>query len=494
MTVGFWEHSLQSPDRVALVAADGRSTTFGALRAWSDSLSMGMLARGLRPGDRVAVVLGNEPAFVAVQLATEQLGLDLVPVNRHLSLAEIRHILGDCEPALLVAGAEYTEVAFAAAREAGVPEPACFAVADLGRLEGPGTPEHRLLGGTMLYTSGTTGAPKGVRRSRPAVTPEEGLRVRLARSTERYGWPAGAGVHLVVAPLYHAAPNGFALSALHRGHTVVLMARFRPELFLELVARHRVTSTHMVPTMFHRLLGLPEEIRTGHDVSSLNFVVHAGAPCPLHEKAAMMDWLGPVVVEYYSSTEGGGTSVGPDEWRARPGTVGRAWPGTEVRILDDEGREVPPGTIGGVYLRNGERFEYFRDPEKTARAWRDGFFTPGDVGSVDADGYLFLADRRVDMILSGGVNIYPAEVEHALLLHPAVADVGVIGVPDAEWGHRVHAVVELTDAAEAGDALRAEILDLAAMSLARFKLPRSIEFGPVPRTETGKLRRRSLRT
>jgi long-chain acyl-CoA synthetase len=344
----------------------------------------------------------------------------------------------------------------------------------------------------MLYTSGTTGAPKGVRKARPAAVPEVVLRTRLARSTQRYGWPPGPGVHLVVAPLHHAAPNGFAMSALHRGHTVVLMARWRPDEFLELVERHRVTSSHMVPTMFHRLLALPPEVRAAHDVSSLNFVVHAGAPCPVAEKRAMLDWLGPVVHEYYSSTEGGGTAVRPEEWLAHPGSVGRAWEGAEVRILDDEGMAVPTGTVGGVWMRNGDGFEYFRDPEKTAGAWRDGFFTAGDLGRLDADGYLYLADRRVDLILSGGVNIYPAEVEQALLTHPAVADAGVIGVPDADWGQRVHAVVELAAGYEPSETLGREILVRAAEELARFKRPRSIAFGTLPRTDTGKLRRRLL--
>lgn len=499
--VGFWQQAESDPGRRAVVAPDGRVVSFGELRRWSDALAVGMRDRGLRPGDRVAVVLPNVPEFLALQLATEQTGLDLVPVNRHLLAVEIEHVLRDCEPALLVFGDEQADQVLPAADAAGVAPSGRFAVPagagvpGLTSLEGVGSPApaDRLLGGTMLYTSGTTGAPRGVRRARPAVTPEEGVARRLARTAERHGWPPGPGVHLVVAPLYHAAPGGFALTALHRGHTLVMAPRFRPASFLRLVERYRVTSTHMVPTMFHRLLTLPETVRAAHDLSSLNFVVHAGAPCPVHEKSAMLDWLGPVVHEYYSSTEGGGTSVTPEQWRARPGTVGRAWPGVGIRILDDGGEEVPVGTVGNVHLRNGERFEYFRDPQKTARAWRDGYFTAGDVGSVDAEGHLFLADRRTDMILSGGVNIYPAEIEQELLRHIAVGDAGVVGVPDAEWGHRVHAVVELVDGYVPGDALRQEILHAVGTRLARFKVPRSLEFvAELPRTETGKLRRRLL--
>ena len=499
-TVGFWEIADQHPDRLAVVGPDRREMTFGELRRWSDALAVGLLERGHAPRARVAVMLKNEVAFLAVQLATEQLGLDLVPINWRLTAAEVGHILADSEAAVLIVGPDFAAIASNSARIAGLVTDRCFAtspvpgMADLTELEGVGPLDRarRRIGGTMLYTSGTTGRPKGVVKPRRDISPEDALRTRLPLTSRRYGWPEGDGVHLVVAPLYHAAPNGFALSALHRGHSLVLMVKWLPEECLELVQRHRVTSTHMVPTMFHRMLSVPGDVRAGYDVSSLNFVIHAGAPCPVQEKRAMIDWLGPVIYEYYSSTEGGGTAVGPGEWLERPGTVGRAWEGAQIRVLDDEGRDVPRGTVGTVYIHNTDGFEYFHDPEKTASAWKDGFFTAGDLGRLDDEGYLYLADRRVDLIISGGVNIYPAEVEHALLAHPAVADVGVVGVPDPEWGRRVHAVVELRPGHLPSDSLGREVLAFAAEGLARYKQPRSIEFRPLPRTETGKLRRRAL--
>ena len=250
----------------------------------------------------------------------------------------------------------------------------------------------------------------------------------------------------------------------------------------------------MVPTMFHRLLALPEDVRNEYDHSSLNHVVHAAAPCPAHEKQAMIDWWGPVIYEYYASTEGGGTSIRPEEWLKHPGTVGRGWDeGVEVRIYDDDGNLLPAGEIGTVYIRSGETFSYYKDPDKTAAAWRGDAFTMGDMGYLDDEGYLFLADRRSDMILSGGVNIYPAEIEAVLLEHPSVADVGVVGIPDPDWGNRVHAVVEPMPGVEAGDGLVAELLAFCNGRLASYKSPRTMEFRELPRTPTGKLSRSSLR-
>jgi long-chain acyl-CoA synthetase len=273
------------------------------------------------------------------------------------------------------------------------------------------------------------------------------------------------------------------------------MERFDAEGALRLVERHRVTTTHMVPTQFHRLLLLPEEVRRRYDTSSLRHVLHAAAPCPVDVKRRMLEWWGPVIYEYYGATEGGGTLVGPEEWLARPGTVGRAWGGgAEVRILDDEGKELPPGEIGTVYLKVLQDFRYEGDPEKTRASRRGDFFTVGDVGYLDADGYLFLCDRKIDMIISGGVNVYPAEVEAALFAHPKVGDAAVFGIPDPEWGERVLAVIEPAPGVAPGPELAAELLDFCRSRLAHYKCPRSVEFSAaLPRDPNGKLYKRRLR-
>jgi long-chain acyl-CoA synthetase len=288
----------------------------------------------------------------------------------------------------------------------------------------------------------------------------------------------------------------FNTSSLHLGHTVVLMDKWTPEGTLERVERYKVTTSHLVPTMFHRLLALPEEERNRYDVSSWTNVVHAAAPCPVPTKRAMFDWWGPVIYEYYAATEGGGTTVKPDEWLAKPGTVGQPWPTAEIKILDDDGNEVPPNTPGTVWIKppGAAAFEYHKDKKKTGDSWKDGFFTVGDVGYLDEDGWLFLSDRKIDMIISGGVNIYPAEIEAVLVNHPSVLDAAVFGIPHDEFGEEVKAVVELAPGTEPSDQLAAEITAYAREHLAGYKVPRSIDFtDEFPRTETGKLVKRELR-
>ncbi|MFJ9173808.1 AMP-binding protein [Streptomyces sp. NPDC102360] len=503
--LGFWEIASVRPDRVAVVDPEGRETTFGELRRWSDALSHGLRSLGLTTGDTVALVMGNASAFLAVQLATSQLGLYITPINRHLTGPEIGYILGDSDAKVLIAGAEFAEVAGRAADIAGLPVDQRFTddavsgfrnlteLSEVAAGASVAAPAHRRFGGRMLYTSGTTGRPKGVRKPLPDAIPERVLAHQLPTVTRQNGWPPGDGAHLVVAPLYHAAPNSHAMHALHIGNTVVLMEKWLPELMLQLIPRYRITSTHMVPTMFHRLLALTEDVRAAYDLSSLNYVVHGAAPCPVHEKHAMLRWWGPIIWEYYASTEGGGTSVSPTEWLEHPGTVGRAWEGAAVKVLDDSGNEAQPGVVGTVYLLGGGGFEYFKDPQKTEAARRGDFFTPGDMGHLDQDGWLYLADRRSDLIISGGVNIYPAEIEAALLAHSAVADVGVVGLPDDDFGSRVHAVVQLADGAIASDALVQTLMEFSEDRLAKFKRPRSLEFRALPRTPTGKLSRIALR-
>jgi long-chain acyl-CoA synthetase len=286
----------------------------------------------------------------------------------------------------------------------------------------------------------------------------------------------------------------FSTTSIHCGHTAVLMDRWTPDATLRLIERHRVTSSHMVPTQFHRLLALPDDVRAAADVSSLTNVIHSAAPCPIEVKRRMLEWWGPVIFEYYAATEGGGTLVTPQEWLERPGTVGRPWPSSEVVIEDDAGSPCPTGTPGTVWMRMMQEFRYHRDDEKTLAGQRRGFFTVGDVGYLDEAGYLFLCDRKADMIISGGVNIYPAEIESVLFSHPAVGDCAVFGVPDPEWGEQVKAVIEPAPGFTAGPDLAADILAFCRPRLAGYKCPRSIDFvAELPRDPTGKLAKRKLR-
>ncbi len=342
----------------------------------------------------------------------------------------------------------------------------------------------------MLYTSGTTGRPKGVYR--PPVPPTAAV---LATG----GYVGETDIHLCTGPLYHAAPMAISLAGPQLvGAGVVLMERWDAEESLCLIERHRVTHTHMVPTMFHRLLSLPPEIRDGYDTSSLKLVVHGAAPCPMAVKQALMNWLGPIVWEYYAATEGSGTLVDPHTWLAHPGTVGRPALPSGVIVRNEHGAAAPAGEVGTVYVRTPAegRFQYFKDPDKTSSAYdaEGEYFTLGDMGYIDEDGYLYLTDRSANLIITGGVNVYPAEVDAVLLDHDAVADAATIGVPNDEWGEEVRAVVELKPGVEPSERLAAELVEHCRASLARFKCPRQVDFIDVlPRQDNGKIYKRLLR-
>jgi len=497
MQLALWARCV--PDDPALISPAG-NRTFAELNRNVNRLARALRARGLRAGDAVALLCSNRPEFAEVTYACNRSGLRYTPVNWHLTPDEAAYIAGDCEAKALIADAECAELAAGTAQLAasasvrlaiGCEIPGFESYADAIAGQDGADLEDPELGTRMLYTSGTTGRPKGVARPKIYTVTRTASLIAAA-----YG-PGKGQLHLCTGPLYHAAPLAFSLTVpLNEGVGVVLMERWDAEHALRLIAEHRITHTHMVPTMFHRLLRLPEQVRRAHDVSSLRYVVHGAAPCPAATKKALIDWLGPIVWEYYAATEGAGTTVGPEEWLKKPGTVGKPVTPGHVVILDDDGNPCAPGTPGTVYLRvmKGAEFEYYKDKDKTARARRGEHFTLGDVGYLDDDGYLFLTDRSAYLIISGGVNIYPAEVEAALLAHPAVHDAAVVGVPNEEWGEEVKAVVEL-DPNLPGPVPRAdELIAFCRERLAHFKCPRSVDFvDKLPRHDNGKLYKHKLR-
>jgi long-chain acyl-CoA synthetase len=498
---GFYQLAMAAPERTAVIDPDGSVLTFGQLSHRVNRISHALRTHGLGPGDVVAVIVRNGHEYLELQLAAGQVGVVMVPVNWHLSLSEILYIVQDSGASLVVAAAEQ-------ARELPLAElprhryviggaaAGWLPYSQLGSAEPATAPPDSRAGGMMLYTSGTTGHPKGVHTTFPAIDPDT-MASFFAAIPRGYGITTDEGVHLVCSPLYHAAPGGHALGFLHSGHTVVIQAGFDAASVLRDIERYRVTTVHLVPTHFHRLLRLPAEERARHDLSSLQAVIHAGAPCPVPIKKQMLDWLGPIIWEYLGSTEGSVSRVSPQEWLARPGTVGRPLPGLTVQILGADGSAVQAGEPGTIYFGYPGRppsFEYHHDPDKTAAGRRGDLVTAGDYGYLDDDGYLFLLDRRTDLVISGGVNIYPAEVEQRLITHPAVDDVAVIGVPDPEWGQRIVAVVQPSPGAIPGNELAAELLEYCREELASFKCPRRFEFvADFPRTETGKVQRRLLR-
>ena len=501
--LGFWAIAEDEPDRVALVLPDGAQRSFGELAALAHRIAHGLRALGLRAGDCIAAIANNGEIYYGVQLAAQEIGLYSVPVNWHLTAREIAHVVADSETQVLIAEAEFAEAARAAADEAGLASSRRFAfpsapgfLAFEKLIAGhPSTPPaERTQGMVMMYTSGTTGKPKGVRRPLPAVDPTKAAAdgTLFARA---FGLKPFDGVQLVVGPLYHAGPSAFSWGSLHVGHSQVLTTRFEPEDLLRRIAKHRVTNAHLVATMFHRLLALPEDVKRRYDLSSLRMVVHSAAPTPVDAKKRMLDWWGPVIWETYGGTEGAATIAKPHHWLAKPGTVGRAVRGVKIHVLDGEGGPCPAGTPGAIYLEiAGSRFEYWKDPEKTRGIHRGRTFTLGDVGYLDADGFLFLTGRQSEMIISGGVNIYPAEVEAELFAHPSVGDVAVIGVPNPEWGEEVKAVVEPAPGAVGDAKLAEELIAFCRGRIAHYKCPRSVDFrAHLPREENGKLYKRRIR-
>jgi long-chain acyl-CoA synthetase len=500
---GFWRAAEAEPDRSALVTDAGLSLANGELLAASNRVVHGLRARGLAAGDSVALLLPNGAPVIEVLFATLQAGWYVTPINTNLTSAEIAYVLADSEARAFVTHESFAEKSFRAADEAGLPSSARIAVGEVpgfcayGELsEGQpdSTPDDRVAGQFMQYTSGTTGRPKGIKRPLPPVDPDTMASIMAGHLSRFDIEPGPPGVHLCTSPMYHTAPLAYTIFSLHFEHSVVLMEKWDPETALRLIEEQRVTTTHMVPTQFHRLLMLPEDLRRRYDVSSLRNVLHAAAPCPIDVKQRMLEWWGPVIYEYYGATEGGGTLVSSEEWLQRPGSVGRAWEGAEIRILDDDGSPCPTEAPGTVFMKLLQDFSYKGDEAKTKENRRGEFFTVGDIGYLDAEGYLFLCDRKIDMIISGGVNIYPAEIEAVLFAHPKVGDAAVFGVPDEDWGEQVKAAIEPAPGIGADAALEAELFAFCADRLARYKCPRSIDFvDAMPRDPNGKLYKRKLR-
>jgi len=503
-SLGFWARAQQSPEWVAVIEPDGTEHRAGDLLARVNQITHGLRALGLQPGDAVASVLPNGAAALEVYLAALQAGWYLTPVNWHFTVPEIAYILRDCEAKAVFVHERFAAVGVPAADEAGIAGGARFGYGDVPGFtpvdvlrdgQPQALPADRTAGTTMHYTSGTTGRPKGVRRALSGLDPDDAAELGTGL-LQFFGITAGPpNVHLLSSPNYHTAVTVFGGSALHMGHTLVCLDAWDSERALALVERYSVTNSHMVPTHFKRMLSLAEPIRHRYDLSSMKWLIHAAAPCPIGIKQAMLDWWGPCVYEYYAATEGGGTIATPDDWKARPGTVGTAWPISEIMIADENGNACPPGTPGTIYMKMGiSDFDYKDDPEKTAANRLRGFFTVGDIGYLDDGGYLFLCDRKSDMIISGGANIYPAEVEAEIIMHPKVADVAVFGIPDDDWGEQVKAVVQPAAGVTGDDELAAEILASLDGRLARMKWPRSIDFtDELPRDPSGKLLKRRLR-
>jgi long-chain acyl-CoA synthetase len=497
-------HAKTHPDKPAyIMAASGETVTYGQLEARSNQVAHLFRRLGLTAGDAVALFMDNSPRYYEVLWAAQRSGLRFTCISSKLTAAEVEYIVKDSGAKALVTSAGVAAEAVKLAllipgvrlymTDGASPPYESFEDA---RATMPQTPiADESAGSAMLYSSGTTGRPKGVKRAGvsdggPIVAPN-GLTMM---GQGLYGWDADS-IYLSPAPLYHAAPLGWSMAVQALGGTVVVMERFDPEASLAYIEKYRVTTAQWVPTHFVRMLKLPAETRARYDHSSLKSVFHAAAPCPVPVKQAMIEWWGPIIHEYYAGTEGNGfCAINSEEWLRKKGSVGKGLM-AEVKICDEDGDPVPTRSEGTVYFAGGGEFEYHNDPAKTAESRnKHGWTTLGDVGWLDEDGYLFLTDRKSFMIISGGVNIYPQEIENLIITHPKVADVAVVGAPHEEMGEEVVAVVQPVDWSEAGDALAAELSAFARANLSHVKAPRRIDFmAELPRHPTGKLYKRLIR-
>jgi long-chain acyl-CoA synthetase len=496
-----FRHAAATPDKAAVIVAEtGAITTYAELNAASNRAAHFFRAKGLLADDTVAFFLDNTPDYFSLAWGAQRSGLRFVCISSKLTADEVDYILTDSGAQLIVASGSLagTALALTAAIERYAINGTITGFADWPSAVAtmPTTPiADETAGQGMLYSSGTTGRPKGIiRDSLPdpaidAVTP-------LAMLAAGFFGLSSDTIYLSTAPLYHAAPLGWTMTVHQLGGTVVLMNKFDAEAVLANIERYACNAGQFVPTHFVRMLKLPGDIRARYDVSSMQVAIHAAAPCPVPVKQAMIDWWGPVLDEYYAGTEANGfTAIKAAQWLARPGSVGTSIGEAKLHICDEDGNDVPTGTEGLVFFEGPRSFHYHNDYEKTAESRNKfGWSTLGDVGRMDDDGYLYLTDRKSFMIISGGVNIYPQEIENLLVTHPKVTDVAVIGAPHDEMGEMVVAVVQPADMAEAGDDLAAELTAFCRASLSGIKTPRRIDFlAELPRHDTGKLYKRLLR-
>jgi long-chain acyl-CoA synthetase len=502
-----------TPDKPAIIMyPSGTVVTFGELEATANRLAHLFRSAGLLEGDAVAILMENNQHMHAVMWAARRAGLYYVPINTHLTAAEAAYIIDNSSAKAIVGSGALRETLAGLGAELPNGLPAVLLIADGAEssatsassdLDGwqrypecvadqPETPiDDEIEGDLLQYSSGTTGRPKGIKRDLPHVPPAEwpGMMAALVGF-----WMHPDAVYLSPAPLYHTAPSVWSMQTQAGGITTVVLEKFDAEGALDAIQKHRVTHGQFVPVMFTRMLKLPADVRNSYDVSSLQRVMHAAAPCPVEIKKQMIDWWGPIVDEYYASSEAiGSTLITAEDWLTHPGSVGKPMM-SALHILDEDGNELPPGQDGEIYFEGGFDFEYLNDEAKTASS-RDshGWKTVGDIGYLDEDGYLYLTDRRHHMIISGGVNIYPQEAENILVTHPKVMDAAVFGIPDEEMGQRVKGVVQTVDPADATDEFRDELLMWLRDRLSHYKCPRSIAFeAALPRTDTGKLYKQSL--
>ncbi|THD77533.1 MAG: acyl-CoA synthase [Phenylobacterium sp.] len=496
MTAAVWAEL--KPDAVAILDPSGRPRTYGEVNANANRIVRLLRQAGLQAGDAVALACSNRAEFIEVLSATRRSGLRITPVNWHLTADEIAYIVNDCE-----AKALFAEERVAAAGPAADQCPnLILKVAIGGPIEGfveydealggldASNIDDPVLGNQMMYTSGTTGRPKGVYRA-AAVVPMQALYALRGYDHEH-------SVQLCAGPAYHAAPLAFDVGAsMGAGCRLVFLDKWDSEATLKAIAEHGVTHLHLVPIMFQRLLALPDEVKSKYDVSGVKYIVHGAAPCPPEVKLAMIEWFGPIVHEYYAGSEGGaGFVIDSHEWLKKPGSVGKRPALLGSKILDEQGNECPPGVPGTIYhqLPPGGGFTYFKDEAKTQKNRVDDFFTLGDVGYYDEDDYLFLTGRDAETIISGGVNIYPQEIDNELIKHEAVDDSATVGAPDEQWGEQVRAVILLKDGYRASDELAQEILAFARANLPGFKVPKKVDFvTELPRSEAGKIQRNKVR-